>query len=322
MRQTTIIWLVLAAGSVTALAGCSGAGAPATEAAGASLRSFATDNLDALSLFAEWTKMLYPKAAGSLNLNGPEMQSDGSQRFWGTTSDGGDYEWFWMLDGSGRGSISWPGGLRFTQMADPVVWSTDHKHSEEHFINTYPDGGRLECRIVADYGSVTVSTWRGAVDIPGHQMLTFELRRLWPGSDELMVWLEDGRVLQLTVPLKRQQGEGFPPAYARGASGSLGIVGERVITFSACGTSSWDKWTVNSGSYSGEFTLGENWASAGQLRDGDVPAGALRWTSDFSGILDQLNVGQAQVVPSAAALDALIRRWCENVNSLQPMPMY
>lgn len=322
MRRT-IVLLSVAVAAVVLLGGCSGTGAPAADARGAGVQTLAADNLSALVLFSEWTQALYPKTGGTPTINGPEPQPDGSLRFWGTNSDDSTFEWFAQPDGSSTGTLTWPDGLTFSQVADAILWSPDHRtRSTEHFVNTYPDGGRLECRVVAHYGSVTTSVWTGTATLKDGKTTGFVLQRALPGHDELTVPLEDGAQLEFSVPLSLHVG-GLGPAFAGGATGALQSPGGRSLSFTASGLDDWAKWAIEGADgFTGEFALREDWSADGQLRQGGALAGALRWTEGFIGTLDLLGATQEHVTPSAAALNGGISRWCENVNALHPMPMY
>ena len=308
------------------LAGCSGAGAPASQVSGAGVQSLATDQLSAVALVRDWSRLLYTQQESPPVFHW-KIFPDNSSHIWGTESDGGVFTFFQQVGGQGSGSLQWPSGesCHYYWSAPVFTASTDTQVSHINF----GDGARFDFSMVLAFTAAGYpQTWEGSAQLADGRTARFNLTRLQPGpgvpgQDLLVIRLPDGSVLRLKIPTQSTQSSSFWPIYASGADGSF-TTGSHRLTFHLSGSGSqWDNWrfTTSAGAR-GSFSLNADFSGAGTISQGSALSGSLQWTPDTSGSLSLLGSATAAVSPSAVARAFEINRWISHVAQLGPCPEY
>jgi hypothetical protein len=313
------------------LAGCSGAGAPASQITGASVQALATDQLSAVVLARSWDRFLYARPG-----TGTQTEND---RFTATTwylngdlSDGGHYRYAVSLtDYSGTGRITWHDGMFTT-----LTWGVSVPSGPTNSIHTtqvqqtFEGGQSLNYADVTDFSNPaqTKETWQGTGTLKDGSSMNFVVTRLLPapnGQDQIVVTLPTGDKFQLQVSTELHTGgSGVAfPVYSAGAQGSVQS-GAANLAFSLSGhAGAWDRWAFTAGSgWTGAFTLGSDYSGGGNLSQGGALEGAMHWDATGKGTLTQLGTAASGVTPSAAALAFEINTWLHNAAAMGPMPLY
>jgi len=318
MRKSLTIGAALLAGLLPfILCGCSGSGAPAGDVEGASLQTLAADNLSALTTIAGWVNVFYMEAA-DVNIEVEEDPDTGVYRLYGTASDGAAFEYFINPDNSSHGTITWPNGEVFTQTAT-ANYSEDYSRSHEEIANAYPNGGRLEYTVDAEFGTPTRSHWAGTATLPGGRHLALQMERVGRAPDEVVLSFTDGARLQMTVA-KRRNGL---IEYSQETTGTYRNARGQTLTFRLSGDTRWNRLDIETPQgTTGSFTLGESMEGAGELRSNGEVAAGLRWDAAWSGMLAVVGASQVEVTPSAAARDFRIDQWTNHAVGLGPQPVY
>ena len=319
MRKSLTIGAALLAGLLPfILCGCSGSGAPAGDVEGASLQTLAADKLSALTTIAGWTNVFYMEIA-SVDIEVEEDADTGVYRLYGTMTDDAAFEYFINPDNSSHGTIKWPNGEVFTQ-AETVSWSEDYSRSHEEITNTYPNGGRLQYTVDAEYGTPTRSHWAGTATLPDGRHLTLQMERVDVERDDLVLSFTDGARLQMSTPTDALTGL---VQHNQETTGTYRNSQGQTLTFRLSGDTRWNRLDIETPQgTTGSFTLGESMEGAGELRTGGEVAAALRWNAAWSGLLDVVGASQVEVTPSAAARDFRIDQWTNHAVGLGPQPVY
>jgi hypothetical protein len=313
------------------LAGCSGSGVSVEQSSGASLQALATDHMSALALFFGWLDPLYPELPTSWPPPNWEFLPDGTFRLWGTTSDGGQFEWFTHPDGSGDGSIQWPDGSQFTQANDAPVYNDDFTILQVHIVNTYPNGAQIETNLTSDYGGPAFhQTSVGTAALPGEEQMQFTWDRIDYDRDLLNLQLPDGTSLTLTIPITTLPGKPYWPRFGDTGdpsgppTGILTVPGHGELRFWVTGSASWSQWRfLAADGTEATLALDEDHSGSGQIKDQyGQTVGALSWTAGLAGTLSLVGAGTEDVSPSAAAQAFRLDQWVRNTALLGPAPVY
>jgi hypothetical protein len=307
------------------LAGCSGAGAPASQVSGAPVQSLATDQLSAVTLVSSWSRLLYAQMT-TPTVNNTKFFLNGANRNWGTESDGGVFDFYEQKSGQQSGSITWPDGMSVHfYWSAPVITAAAYTYVGH---TKFSDGTRFDFSLISNTNAPYPQNWEGSAHLANGQTARFTLNRIEPDSgapsfDTLGVRLPDGSALHLTVPTQTTASSLFWPTYTSGADGSL-VAGSEHLNFHLSGNATqWDKWqfSTTAGAH-GSFALNSDFSGAGTLRQGAGLSGSLQWNANALGSLSLLGAAATAVSPSAAAQAFDIDRWLTNAALLGPSPEY
>jgi hypothetical protein len=328
----TIVGLVTV---LVVVGGCSGAGVDAEEVRGGDVRAAATDHLSTVVLVASWLSLLYPEVAltgvDTAECGDWEMETlpDGTIHVWGTMSgDCSVFDRTMRPDGSGALERTWLDGKTFNQEWDPPV--ENGSVVSQACRDTYWDGTHLDYVLSTDISTPTFTpqVWDGTATLADGRRMDYVQTRV-PEHDHLVLGLADGAALEFNVcliPLRYQ------PDFAAGATGTFRSPAGVEHDFDMTGQGQrWTEWNFSSSDgKAGAFTLGDNMAGSGQIRDDGRTVAALRWTSapqpdgtrDMAGVLDIVTARSSDITPSAAARDFQMDRWVKDVTELGATPHF
>lgn len=328
MKRKLAFIVALIAVAAALLAGCSGAGAPTSQAS--SLQGVVKDNLSAFVLIASWARILYIKR--STDPTPPPTRTempDGSLRLGWTNSDGGVCEWF-ILDptvqsSAGHGTIRWPDDTMYSEEWEATVWSADHRHSTGHLTSAWSNGASMDYTAAVDYVTHTRQVWEGTARTPEGSTLEFRLDRVGSEQDRLTLNLPDGSHLTLTVPLTIVPGSAYWPRFQEASTGLYTASDGSAMNITLKGTTAdaWDSWEIAAANgTTGAFSLAEGLAGDGRLHQDGQTVGSLKWNADGVGTLERLGTDRESLTASATARNLQITHSISNVALLGPSPMY
>lgn len=316
--------VMLLAFAAALLAGCSGAGAPATSGAASALETAAADNLSGFLLVSTWLDILYPPQSAVTSDDHDEIVTvDGVKvhHQWGTRSDGSHYDYMWNYANNAlTGSITFSDGGVMDYVWGPVTLTPQMRSQSGR--TTYPGGQSLSWHRVVDFSvSPVTETRTGEATIASGERMDFRWVRT-NNADTVELTLPDGSVLQMGVPLAPPQGATVRPDFAEGGTGTYSTAGHPGMSFHFTGQNDrWDHLEMTSADgMGGGFAVDPAMAGSGSILQGDVVQALFGWTPDFAGHLRQVGAGAQQVSASAAARDFAITRWVSNVAVLGPTP--
>jgi hypothetical protein len=322
--------LLLGIALLTALlAGCSGSGVSSPQLSGATIRTTASDHLSTIALLAGWLKVLYyivPPGPG-FTYNDEPTWPDGTYHCWGTNSDSSSFEYWQAADGSGHGTLTWP-GMSVTETYG--VPTTVGDLFSQQATQAWSTGLTLTILVEIDSSLPGApQTWSGQATIPGSTAvksgttMDYTLQHNL-GQDHLTLHLPDGAVLDFTTPVTTVAGAAYWPQFATGATANYtGPNGTLTYHLRGAGDAGWTHMSFTAdGGFAGDFSVDANFVGSGQLTENGSVAGALNWNAAATGQLNLLGVGVEEVSPSAAARDFRLEQWSNQTALMGPMPMY
>lgn len=326
MIRSALVAAAVALGAAL-LGGCSGAGTPAANVEDANLRSIVTDNLSAIVLITSWSQMLYKKASGTPSPQTRTELPDGSLRCSWRNSDDSEGEWIFLVPfevGAVRGTITWPDLSYIRRETAGPVWSENPRRSASHWIEEFSNGSSIDYTNNVEFRTHLREALIGTAQTEQATM-HFRIDRVQEEQDRLTFDLPDGSHLTLTIPTILGTAVYSRPRFRLPATGQFTGSDGNVLNMTFKGTTAdaWDSLEIAAADgTTGMFTLTNDVAGSGQLRQGGEAVGALTWDADGAGILDLIGVGHQSVNPSAAARDFQITNWINHVALLGPAPRY
>lgn len=316
MRRAAVV-LLIAAGAVALLAGCSGAGAGADENAG--VRALAQDHVDAVVLISGWVRSIYveylQQVSSSTSYPEPNLTITDTEYVDGTIER-------FELDETTNCSVTtttFPDG----SSAIHTITSLGSVYAT-HYSTVYSSGARIEFDFLSISTRPTIYEHRGTTTTTGstsdfHIHRTVSARKY---ADVLQVTLPNGSELKMNIPLKSKYLASNWPVYQNITTGEFTSPRVNTLNFTLKGSTAeaWDTLRVTaSDGTTGSFALGEGMSGSGELRKDGQAIAILTW--------DKNGDGEAQIVdatydlaPSAAARDFQIANWAYRVSLLGPTP--